>query len=204
MKLSPDGASYFYAIPVRGWRSTITRPLTWLRAPSTGGAPQAIFPGPVAGIIDCARAPSRTCVYGEGKASQLVLLLFDAGKGLGTELTRVNADRWYRFGLSPDGTRVALALRDRLRIISLDSKRADDVFVTGWTGFDSVSWAAEGEAFYLTSQPPGRTVLLHVDLHGQAQPLFEMPEVVESVVVPRRTANGWPWATGAHRTTLDG
>jgi hypothetical protein len=58
------------------------------------------------------------------------------------------------------------------------------VFVTGWTGFDSVSWAAEGEAFYLTSQPPGRTVLLHVDLHGQAQPLFEMPEVVESVVLP--------------------
>jgi hypothetical protein len=120
VKLSPDGASYFYAIPVRGWRSTITRPLTWLRAPSTGGAPQAIFPGPVAGIIDCARAPSRTCVYGEGKAGQLVLSLFDAGKGLGTELTRVNADRWYRFGLSPDGTRVALALRDRLRIISLD------------------------------------------------------------------------------------
>jgi len=70
---------------------------------------------------------------------------------------RVNIRGPHFCGLSPDGSRVAVLLEDRIRVHA----------------FDSVRWAADGKGFYTTSLRNGKTVILCMDLEGHAGPLFE-------------------------------
>ena len=192
VKVSPEGAYYFYVVQPDGWKSTATRPITWMKIPVAGGAPQAALPGPVAGEIDCALPPSRVCVLIEYTAAdtELVVHAFDAQHGKGSELGRTGTDRWHFNALSPDGSRLAIALEDRVRILTLGAGSAggkpfEDVTAPSWKPLKTISWAPDGSGFYVTAfRPAGRTAILYMDLQGHAWPLSDAPGEFDSPLVP--------------------
>ena len=64
-------------------------------------------------------------------------------------------------------------MEGRIRLLSLRGEPERDFVVTGWAGFNSVDWAADGRSLFVASQSPTSTTLLHVDLEGHATPLWD-------------------------------
>lgn len=172
---SPDGSWYYYVVEPEDWKSTDWRPVTWMRMPSSGGPAQPVFDKPVWGRIECALPPSHVCVLIE-HGNELVVSSIDAVKGRGSVLARTDLRGPHIEGLSPDGSRVAVPLADRIRILDLPSGKTEDISYPDWKSFnplDSVNWAADGKGFYTTSFRNGKTVILFMDLEGHVWPLFE-------------------------------
>jgi Tol biopolymer transport system component len=182
---SPDGSWHYYAVQPEGWKSTITRAVTWMRIPSTGGPSQAVFDGPVTGGIACGLPPSHVCVLAEWKANEMIVSAIDPERGRGKELGRLKIGPRC-FGLSPDGSRIVVPLEDQIRILDLRSGKTEDISYTGWKRFrnGSVKWAPDGKGLFATSSVPGRTVILHMDFEGHASPLFELQGEFDPSVLP--------------------
>jgi Tol biopolymer transport system component len=173
--VSPDGSWYYYAVEPEGWKFMDWRPITWMRMPSAGGPAHPVFEGPVWGGIECALPPSRGCVLVETR-NELAVSSIDPEKGRGNVLARASIPGPHIPGLSPDGSRVAVPLEDRIRILDLPSGKTEDISYPDWKTFhtfDSVHWAADGKGLYTTSFRNGKTVILYMDLEGHAWPLFE-------------------------------
>lgn len=93
---------------------------------------------------------------GEQANKQLVFYALDPMRGGGQELARqeialgpeIVESNW---DLSSDGSRIALAMREgtpaRIRILSLVGGTLQDIFVTGWSAFQSMEWAADGKGW---------------------------------------------------------
>jgi hypothetical protein len=47
------------------------------------------------------------------------------------------------------------------------------VHVKGWSDFQNFAWAADGKGLFVTVRVPGGRDLLHVDLQGNSQLLWE-------------------------------
>ena len=85
--------------------------------------------------------------------------------------------------LSPDGTRIALLSDDtygRVEIRPLTGQIEKTIVVSGWPRPFAIDWSADGKSLFIShpglSKSPGGPIgatLLHVDLDGHAQPLWE-------------------------------
>jgi WD40 repeat protein len=100
-----------------------------------------------------------------------------ASNGRGHELARfdINPKGNYFWALSPDGNRIALmnTAEGPIRILSLRGMAPLHVSVKGWNTLDSVAWAADGTGLFVSSRVQQGSVLLHVDLRGNAQILWK-------------------------------
>jgi hypothetical protein len=89
---------------------------------------------------------------------------------------------------SPDGSRLGFieynALEGRIRLLSLKGDPDRDFVVKGWAGFNSVDWAADGKSLFVSSQSPTSMTLLHVDLEGNATPLWDQRGVWRTWAIP--------------------
>jgi eukaryotic-like serine/threonine-protein kinase len=100
------------------------------------------------------------------------------------------ANGW-NWGLSPDGTTMAAhtfsASDSRIRLISLSGRPTREITVKGWSSFTSLDWAADGKGFFVSSNPTGRlSTLLHVDLLGNAHPLWQTFNFQATWAIPSR------------------
>jgi len=188
---TPDGRSYLYAVQPEGWRSTAVRPLTWMRIPAAGGVPRDVFGAPMAGEIECALPPSEVCVVAEHQGNDLIVWSLDPEKGKGGELgrTMVGSQPLVRFGLSPEGSRLAVTLPDRIRILALRAAQGgatefQDILAPGWSGYHWVHWAPDGKGLYVACWPAGRTAIAYMDFEGRMWPLIERPGEFETIVLP--------------------
>jgi hypothetical protein len=113
-------------------------------------------------------------------------------KGRSREITRVDVDpagRDYVWDLSPDGTRIALLqllgadppAGGRIRVIPLNSQPPREIAVKGWDNLQSVDWAADGKALFVSAATPNGSALLQVGMQGKARVLWE------------RKGSGEPW-----------
>jgi Tol biopolymer transport system component len=74
-----------------------------------------------------------------------------------------------RWGLSPDGLRVAFATyTGPIRIVSLDIGAAS-------AHLQSIAWSADGEGLFVTYALPRSFNLVYVSLTGRARPLLQNP-----------------------------
>jgi hypothetical protein len=98
-------------------------------------------------------------------------------KDRGQELTRFEIDpkAGYNWGLSLDGTRIAILKGDDRRIhsLSLAGQSPRETEVKGWDHLMGVYWAADGKGFFTRALGATGSVLVHVDLQGKAEPLWE-------------------------------
>jgi Tol biopolymer transport system component len=133
------------------------------------------------GNFGCARPPSDVCVVAQVNedGKKLVFSAFDPVQGKPYEVLTLDVPPggFYNWMPSPDGLRIVFVdytpLEGRIRVLSLKGEPERDIVVKGWAGFNSVDWAADGKAFFVSSQSPTSSTLLHVDLKGQATPLWD-------------------------------
>jgi serine/threonine protein kinase/Tol biopolymer transport system component len=197
--LSPDGTWILYSVfPNKGDSST---PVQLVRVATAGGprqlvmttaairqratpttpagAPNLALTAPTYGSPRCARSPSTVCAIAElaldGK--QLIFTAFDPVKGRGRELTRSNLDPTlhYTWNLSPDGTSIAVleGSEGRIRILPLTGQQPQEVVVKGWDNVQTLDWAADARSLFISSYTERGSVLLHVDLKGNARALWQ-------------------------------
>jgi DNA-binding winged helix-turn-helix (wHTH) protein/Tol biopolymer transport system component len=191
LHLSPDGQWLMYfAFP--GGYSATKSPLL-MRAPLSGGPPQLVFKARPGSDFRCLKAPATLCVLSEWENQQLVFYALDPIRGKGQELARqkiafepeIAESNW---DLSPDGSRIALAMREgppaRIRIVSLASGTLQDIHVTGWSAFQSLEWAADGKGWFVASRSAAANTLLFVDPQGHAYPLRQTAGGYDTYAIP--------------------
>lgn len=186
-RVSPDGTWLLYtAVPTDSASSSEPSiPLRRLmRIPILGGSPEFVFSArlPDYGVYKdpvCARAPSTLCVITEQTADrkQLIFTAFDPIRGRGHELGRYEIT-WpgaYDWDLSPDGSRLAISKYSerRIHVLPLNGQPATEIVVKGWNSVQSLNWAADGKGLVVSSATEGGSALLHVDLNGNANVLWQ-------------------------------
>jgi eukaryotic-like serine/threonine-protein kinase len=179
-RVTPDGKWIFYFGKTEAQPGTAPEPL--MRVSINGGTPQLLFTAKHHSIIACAKSTSNLCAISEPTDDdrQVIVSTLDPMNGRGPELVRFDvkekADNWW-FDLSPDGTRVAAtpSLAGPIYILSLRNHSRQQVQVKHWINLLSLSWAGDGRSLFVLSGNPQGAVLLHVDLQGNANYLWESP-----------------------------
>jgi Tol biopolymer transport system component len=186
--LNPDGSWVFYM--VRAKEGAPPAPGRLMRVPITGGSPQLVLTANIEEWPRCARSPATLCAIAERSAdrTQLVFTAFDPVKGRGGEMAKLKADATtdYHWDLSPDGTRIAILKHreGRVQILSLNDRTPREITAKGWNTLTSVAWAADGKGLFVSSLTDRGSVLLSVDLNGNAGILWEQTGGHHTYAVP--------------------
>jgi Tol biopolymer transport system component len=166
-----------------------------MRIPVAGGVPELVLTGALSGV-GCASSHGNLCAFAERGADggQLIFTALDPLKGRGRELARfgVSPNGRYSWSLSPDGTRIAvLQHRDSgITIIPLSGGYPKLVLVKGWDLNNQqrlsgpVWWTADGKGLIADSSVKRGTVLLHIDLKGNANALWQRDGSPGTYAVP--------------------
>jgi eukaryotic-like serine/threonine-protein kinase len=198
-RLNPDGSQILYLVPTSPrddgdqQRAEVARGgqlIRLMRAPVNGGPAQTVLEA--ANIVNhqCSRSPADVCVLSTANAGSLVFSLFDSLSGNPREVAKLGSTG--DWSLSPDGTSIASvtfsANDSRIQLISLSGRPTREIAVKGWNSFTSLDWAAGGKGFFVSSNPTGRlSTLLHVDLMGNAHPLWQVKNFQATWAIPSRS-----------------
>jgi DNA-binding winged helix-turn-helix (wHTH) protein/Tol biopolymer transport system component len=178
--VSPEGDWVLYLAASDAADHSVTTDLL-MRVPVAGGTPQPVLTASLYGKPACARAPASLCAFAEYTPDhkQLVFTVFDPLKGRGGELTRFDTDpiskAKYVWDLSPDGTRIAILeySTGEIRILPLAHPGSREIVVKNWNNLLSLNWSADGHSIFASSQTRNGSVLLRLDLKGNARVLWE-------------------------------
>ena len=179
-RVTPDGKNIVYLGIGENGATPTSAPEPVMSVSITGGPSQRLFIAHTFSLLSCARSPSDLCVIGEPTedGKQLVVTAFDPQKGRGAELFRfalvANDKNWF-LDLSPDGTRLAVTrtMAGPIYILSLGGQVLQQVHVKGWSNLEFLNWAADGKSLFVSAGVRNGKELLHVDLQGNAHPLWE-------------------------------
>jgi len=173
-QLSPDGKWILYT----AWSEDASMPggIQVLRIPESGGAPQLLHEGPGTPYPSCSHA---LCVWGEPSADGKRFLFFemDPINGKGRQLAVIDGP-WRTFPqvfvISPDGTQIAWAVRDSIRLLSLKNGKTSDIPYKRQLPLFFLHWAVDGTSIFAgTYSVVGHSAeLLRIDLQGNAQSLW--------------------------------
>jgi eukaryotic-like serine/threonine-protein kinase len=176
-RTSPDGTLVLYRV-IGPPGDSSPAGVRLMRVPIAGGTPELVLTANFYGRPSCARAPATLCAIGERSQDlkQIVFTAFDPLKGRGRELTRFDTDAQgnYEWALSPDGSRIAILNNQegRIHILFLEGDAQREFKIKGLDGLDTLTWAAGGKSLFISSRTQYDSVLLHVDLQGNAQVLW--------------------------------
>jgi Tol biopolymer transport system component len=176
VRLSPDAAWILYELVPKGAGHTTALPL--MRVATNGGPSQLLFEKRPYGLR-CSKAPATLCAFCERTEDRkyLVFRAVDPLKGPGRELARFDSDPAadYDWELSPDGTRIVIRknMDSRLQIISLTGQPTQSLTVRGWSTLMNLDWAADGTGIFTSALVQRGSILLYVDLKGNAYQLWE-------------------------------
>lgn len=181
-RLNPDGTLLIYLVTAK--RGDSPKNVRLMRAPLAGGPPQLILDAP--GIVNqqCARLPSRLCIFSEIAPGQETFFKFDPVTGLKEELpwARLEDKDPYNFNwtLSPDGQFMAIAKEEGvqkepfIRILSTEDHTEKIIKVQAWAGISSIDWAVDGKSLWTVAYTTRDTwALLNVNMQGIVRPMLE-------------------------------
>lgn len=155
-------------------------PVQFMRAPLEGGTPQLVLATEqYYGRPRCAVSPAKLCIVAEQNedGQPITFSAFDALKGRGDELCRFQPERGvlYYWALSSDGTRIGI-LKDgdsRIHILHINGHPPQEITVAGWKNLKTLFWAADGRGWFTSAKTGAGWTLLHVDLEGHADRVWE-------------------------------
>jgi Tol biopolymer transport system component len=180
-RLSPDNKWIVFNASLRGLRTE--PPSRLYRLAVDGGAAQSILEAKEIDNLDCTNRIANFCVYSSNSEDQRerVFTWFHPTGGKGKELVRIPVEprvgnNWM---LAPDGSKIAFLENGspiRIKFITLDGGASRTVEVKGdflrsW----SVHWARDSRSIFLGVERADGATLLHIDLKGNAQPIWAVP-----------------------------
>jgi eukaryotic-like serine/threonine-protein kinase len=205
-RVSPDGKWLIYSPFPKDYAYGVN--VDVLRVPITGGAPQLILRDNIADLVRCAQFPAAMCAIATpgGDKNHLLFTSFDPVLGRGHELAHIEIepDVNYTWALSPDATRIAILKQSTgdIHVLSIKTHEDHKISVQHWNNLLSLDWTADGKGLFTSSMQPSG-VLLHVDLQGHADVLWEpkgtkMPWAVPSpdgrhIAMPGYAQNSNAW-----------
>jgi serine/threonine protein kinase len=150
-----------------------------LRVPMTGG-PEELIARDIMGFASCAAPSMQLCEYSRKEKNELIFTGFDPQLKQ-RELGRFKIDPdavLFGEALSPDATRIALHQQGAgsIYLLNLKTQALQHIIVKHWSNLVSMDWAADGKGLFMFSNERGG-VLLHVDLHGNTQVLWEPHQI---------------------------
>ena len=160
------------------------------RVGPTGGAPQLLFN--TEGFVQfwCTNKAANLCVFGQSSTekNELVIISFDPLDGPGKELLRIPLEAGtsgdvgfdYVWQLSPDGSRIGIVKRHghQIRLVPLDGGQTRTITVKDHRELMDLNWATDSQGMFVSTLEPGGASVFHVDLHGNAQPVWQQPQSV--------------------------
>jgi len=172
-RLSADGSELLFVDVPQPEDPSI--PIRLMSIPLSGGVPRLILQDRGVSNFACARTPSTVCVINKFLDATSTFTTFDLQHGQGRELARF--DGWPNYGISPDGSLLAVITderRGKIRFLSLATGTTRDVIVKDWPVLRGADWTADGRSLLMGSVTPrGTSVILDVDLEGNARVLLE-------------------------------
>lgn len=148
-----------------------------LRVPMAGGREERIAED----ILEdgrCAAPSVGLCAYIKLEKNQFVFTSFDSQLEQRRELGRFTLDPNFKGGdqwtLSPDATKIAIleAGTNNIYLLNVKTQALRHIIVKRWSNLVALDWTADGKGFFMRGLRNGGA-LLHVDLHGNADVLWE-------------------------------
>jgi serine/threonine protein kinase/Tol biopolymer transport system component len=153
------------------------------RVPVNGGPSQSVLTAKInigmANPARCSWSPATLCALAEPSADQkqLIFTEFDPLKGRGQELLRYETDprKGYAWGLSPDGTLIALMhpAEGKVHILPVDGRAQEEISLGNLTSGDALDWAANNKGLFVDHSTSRGSALAYLDLHGNAHTVWE-------------------------------
>jgi len=160
--------------------------LRLMRVPLDGGVSQLVVEDSGINNFQCARLPSRECIYSKLTKDALVFQEFDAQTGAKTGTAKkvlgIQEPEWqyYNWSLSPDGRTLALAKKMRasteaeIRLVPTRGGPERILKVKDLGRLATIDWAADGKSFWASAVRHGETTaLINIDLQGRAKPVLQ-------------------------------
>jgi DNA-binding winged helix-turn-helix (wHTH) protein/Tol biopolymer transport system component len=153
-----------------------------MRIPLDGGVSRLLLEDSGINNFQCARLPSRECLYSKYTKDALVFEEFDSRTGAKKELLRTSEPEWqyFNWSLSPDGRTVALAKKMRaakeaeIRLVPTRGGAQRVLKVRDWGRIATLDWAADGRSLWASATLHGETrALINIDLRGRAKPVLQ-------------------------------
>jgi len=185
-RMSPDGKWLIWAAYRKGYDPGVQVDL--LRVSVAGGPIEKILSDAMLDTPRCAQFPVTECmIQTYVDRTHAAFISFDPVLGRGHEVTRYEVEpEWsYVWALSPDASKIAIMKQASgdIHVLSLATRTDEKITVQHWNNLQSLDWTSDGKGFFTSSlQPSG--VLLHVDLHGHANVLWEPKGVSMPWAVP--------------------
>lgn len=146
----------------------------------SGGTPETIFQPAGPSEVQCTLAGSHICVLAEITGKEEVFSNFDPIRGRLEELAKIDTQGFgtSSWGLSPEGTRIALVdnLSDSVHLLDLKNKQVQVIHPSpAQTGLQMPAWSADGKRIFLSAFPESKGRLLEMNMSGQTRILLENP-----------------------------
>jgi hypothetical protein len=124
------------------------------------------------------------------------MIPFDPFTGADRKIINIHDERFFHWSLSHNGLLLAVVAQDnherRIRLFSLADRTARDLLVRGWSGLNTVDWAADSKTLFPSAiKPDGTTFRLNTDLGGRARLLLEQKNSVICWAILRLTESTW-------------
>lgn len=182
--MSPDGTEILYLISSEQVGPTDTVQL--MSIPISGGPSRLVLEERGLVNYQCARLPSKTCVYGKLEREDYRFFSFDCSNGNRRELPirMKKGSAINNWNLSPDGRYLAISETQnpyegpRLRVISLADNSERLLSPSKLNLIFGVDWAANSKSIWLGGYIgrgwSARSGLINVDLNGQQTVAIEV------------------------------
>jgi Tol biopolymer transport system component len=186
-RVAPDGSEILYiSTPKSATPETIS---AIFAIPMGGGTPRLVLKDVAIWNVQCARSPSKVCLYSIIKGDTIETFHFDVRSGKSSDPPQVDAS-WCNWSLSPDGLQRAMTCanpKGTIRLRSTLTGKIHDVPVNGWNELGGIEWAVDGRSLLVAGITRERQcALLRVTLDGKPSILLRSgnPEVLAAIQSP--------------------
>jgi eukaryotic-like serine/threonine-protein kinase len=181
-EITPDGTWLLYRESAHAAPGAPPAPVRLMRRLVSSVVPEVVFeqPADLDWEVKCPRKRGRSCVLSQKEGKDLVFYVLDPVRVKGKQLGKIavsTSGTLSGWSISPDGSRIAVVdqfkYRRGIEVMTLRDQVWHEISVQpGWGDLQSISWAADGNSFFVTSWEPDSYNLLHVTPSGKVQPLL--------------------------------
>jgi hypothetical protein len=140
----------------------------------------------------CTNRAGNLCVFGRPSAgnNELVVSAFNPRGGPGRELVRIPVEAGssadigfdYSWQLSPDGSQIGILKGhgNQILLVPLGGGPTRTVTPKGHSDLIDLSWANDSQSMFVSTLEPGGANLLHVELNGDTQPVWQQSQATDT------------------------